>query len=42
MAKPDVGDKAPPFELTDLEGTRRSLSDFAGHPLVLVFLRHLA
>ena len=32
-----VGDRAPEFTLTGTGGTRHSLSDYAGHPVVLVF-----
>lgn len=34
---PRAGDKAPPFQVGDLEGGRRSLSEWAGKPLVLNF-----
>ena len=34
---PRTGDKAPPFRVADLEGGQRSLSDWAGKPLVLNF-----
>lgn len=30
---------APDFELDDVQGTRRRLSDFRGRPVVLSFLR---
>jgi peroxiredoxin len=33
------GELAPDFELKDVEGNRRHLSDFRGHPVVLAFLR---
>jgi len=33
------GELAPDFELNDLEGNRRRLSDFRGRPVVLAFLR---
>jgi peroxiredoxin len=33
------GELAPDFELTDIEGNRRRLSDFQVRPVVLVFLR---
>ena len=33
------GELAPDFELRDVEGGRRRLSDFQGGPVVLVFLR---
>lgn len=32
-----VGDKAPPFTLPGTGGRTYSLSDYAGHPVVLVF-----
>ncbi|MFM9326995.1 redoxin domain-containing protein [Paenibacillus mesotrionivorans] len=34
---PHAGDKAPPFQVADLEGGRRSLGDWSGKPLVLSF-----
>jgi thioredoxin-dependent peroxiredoxin len=34
---PDVGDKAPEFELQDQDGERVGLSDFAGRTVVLYF-----
>jgi peroxiredoxin len=34
---PRAGDKAPPFQVADLEGVRRNLGDWAGKPLVLNF-----
>lgn len=37
MAKVDVGDKAPGFELPDHTGTPRTLEEFLGAPLVLYF-----
>jgi peroxiredoxin len=33
------GELAPDFELKDVEGNRRRLSDFRGKPVVLAFLR---
>ncbi len=37
-----VGTIAPPFTLPSVQGTDRSLSEFAGSKhLLLVFLRHL-
>jgi peroxiredoxin len=33
------GELAPDFELKDVEGSRRHLSDFQGRPVVLIFLR---
>jgi peroxiredoxin len=33
------GEIAPDFELNDVEGNRRYLSDFRGRPVVLAFLR---
>ncbi len=37
-----VGDPAPNFTLPTLDGERFTLSDQRGHPVVLIFLRHLA
>lgn len=34
---PRTGDKAPPFQVTDLEGAGRTLGDWTGKPLVLNF-----
>jgi peroxiredoxin len=34
-----VGQPAPEFELTAIDGTRVRLSDLRGSPVVLVFLR---
>ncbi len=39
---PNSGDHAPNFHLTSHEGKPYALEDFAGRPLVLVFVRHLA
>lgn len=39
---PNPGDPAPPFALPLVDGHRYRLEDFAGRPLTLVFLRHLA
>ena len=39
---PNSGDHAPNFRLTSHEDRPYSLEDFAGRPLVLVFVRHLA
>jgi peroxiredoxin len=39
---PNPGDPAPRFHLTSHEGKTYSLEEFAGQPLVLVFIRHLA
>ncbi len=36
-----VGDKAPPFEGECSDGAMRSLEDYDGRTLILVFLRHL-
>ena len=33
------GEPAPDFELDDVQGIRRRLSDFRGKPVVLDFLR---
>jgi peroxiredoxin len=33
------GELAPDFELDDVQGHRRHLSDFRGRPVVLSFLR---
>jgi peroxiredoxin len=33
------GELAPDFELDDVQGKRRHLSDFRGRPVVLSFLR---
>jgi len=33
------GELAPDFELDDVQGKRRHLSDFRGKPVVLSFLR---
>lgn len=38
---PQVGDAAPDFRLLAVDGTTRTLSDFAGRPLVLAFSRAL-
>jgi peroxiredoxin Q/BCP len=37
MGKLDAGDKAPTFTLPDQDGTRVSLKDFAGSPVVVYF-----
>jgi len=36
------GVEAPDFTVVRADGSRVGLADFAGRPLVLVFLRHLA
>jgi peroxiredoxin len=36
-----IGDRAPHFTLPDTAGGSLSLSQFAGRPVVLVFLRWL-
>lgn len=41
MARLERGGRAPDFTLTTLEGQRVALSDHRGHPVLLVFLRHL-
>ena len=33
------GELAPDFELNDVQGNRRHLSDFRGKPVILAFLR---
>lgn len=33
------GELAPDFELNDVQGSRRRLSDFRGRPVLLAFLR---
>lgn len=33
------GELAPDFELDDVQGNRRQLSDFRGRPVLLSFLR---
>jgi peroxiredoxin len=33
------GELAPDFELKDVEGKQRRLSDFRGRPVLLAFLR---
>jgi len=33
------GDRAPDFELEDIQGKRIHLSDFRGKPVILAFLR---
>ena len=37
-----VGDPAPELELVDHEGLPWRLADHRGHPVVLIFHRHLA
>lgn len=37
-----VGDPAPDFTLPTLDGGTFTLSAQRGHPIVLIFLRHLA
>lgn len=37
MADPDVGDRAPPFELPDQDADPVTLDDLTGQPLVLYF-----
>ena len=37
-----TGLPAVPFHLKEVSGRAYQLSDFAGHPLLLVFHRHLA
>jgi thioredoxin-dependent peroxiredoxin len=37
MGKLDAGDKAPAFTLPDQDGTKVSLKDFAGSPVVVYF-----
>jgi len=41
MATIKVGQLAPDFTLTTLEGQPVALSDYRGQPVLLVFLRHL-
>lgn len=41
MSNIKLGDPAPPFNLTALEGQPVALSDYRGQPVLLVFLRHL-
>jgi peroxiredoxin len=36
-----TGDRAPDFTLETVAGGRVSLRDFAGRPVLLIFLRHL-
>src|SRR5512137_722268 len=36
-ANPPVGSEAPPFELPDLADARKSLAQFRGQPLLLIF-----
>jgi peroxiredoxin len=33
------GELGPDFELNDVQGNRRRLSDFRGKPVILAFLR---
>lgn len=40
--KVEVGDPAPAVELPAHDGGRWQLADHAGHPVVLIFHRHLA
>ena len=37
-----VGAEAPDFSVLRADGAPIGLADFGSHPLVLVFLRHLA
>lgn len=39
---PKIGEPAVDFHLTDIQGGQKSLGDFHGHWLFLVFHRHLA
>lgn len=39
-AAPEIGQPAPPFQLTDTAGTTHSLSDFAGSKVVLEWTNH--
>jgi peroxiredoxin len=39
---PNPGDHAPNFRLTSHESKPYALEHFAGRPLVLAFVRHLA
>lgn len=39
---PDRGDAAPDIDLPRVRGGRWKLSDQRGHPVLLVFHRHLA
>ncbi len=36
-----IGEIAPEFALTDVDGRTVALSDYRGSPALLVFLRHL-
>ncbi len=36
------GEPAPDFAVTLPDGSATTLRDFRGHPLLLIFLRHLA
>ena len=37
-----VGDQAPSIDLLTHDGRRWTLADHRGHPVVLIFHRHLA
>ena len=41
MPTVEVGSPAPPIELPDHSGGTWKLRDHAGHPVVLIFHRHL-
>jgi peroxiredoxin len=38
----DIGTPAPSIDVPTHDGERWQLSDHAGHPVVLIFHRHLA
>lgn len=40
LAKPEIGQPAPGFTLTDVDGNSHSLSDFAGKTVVLEWTNH--
>ncbi|MEO1059801.1 MAG: redoxin domain-containing protein [Actinomycetota bacterium] len=41
LARPIVGDPAPDVSLPDATGEGWRLSDHRGHPVVLIFHRHI-
>jgi len=41
IERPNVGEPAPDFTLPDSKGAPWHLSDHRGHPVVLIFHRHI-
>ncbi|MEM9714707.1 MAG: hypothetical protein AAGA17_20975 [Actinomycetota bacterium] len=41
LPRPGPGDEAPAVDLPDASGRRWRLADHRGHPVVLIFHRHI-